>query len=89
MQSYKFTVAPCPHCEGHGSIVDGHLNDPYAREYTCLLCDGSGEWRTDCGECGVTEPVNSDRTCRDCDHSEWLNCRADHQMDQEREYAHD
>lgn len=42
MSYIKQQEEECLACEGHGEIVDGHLNDPYAARYTCPVCLGSG-----------------------------------------------
>ena len=43
-------LLPCSICTGTGKLSDGHPNDPYAGEYDCEACDGTGEQVCD-GSC--------------------------------------
>jgi len=49
------TAAPllieCDDCSGAGQITHDHPNDPWARAWTCSMCDGTGEVIAGCECC--------------------------------------
>ena len=38
----------CDDCHGAGLVTNGHANDPWARAWTCSMCDGTGEVIPEC-----------------------------------------
>ena len=41
----------CDDCHGAGLVTNGHANDPWARAWTCSMCDGTGEVIAGCECC--------------------------------------
>jgi len=41
----------CDDCSGAGQITHDHPNDPWARAWTCSMCDGTGEVIAGCDCC--------------------------------------
>ena len=41
----------CDDCSGAGQITHDHPNDPWARAWTCSMCDGTGEVIAGCECC--------------------------------------
>jgi hypothetical protein len=41
-------LVECDDCSGAGRICLGHANDPWAKAWTCSMCDGTGEVIPEC-----------------------------------------
>ena len=41
-------LVQCDDCRGCGQLTNDHPNDPWARAWTCSMCDGTGEVIPEC-----------------------------------------
>ena len=44
-------LVQCDDCHGAGLVTNGHPNDPWAKAWTCSMCDGTGEVIPGCECC--------------------------------------
>jgi len=58
----------CDDCSGAGQITHDHPNDPWARAWTCSMCDGTGEVIAGCACCreDATERFDGLLLCELC-----------------------
>jgi len=61
-------LVQCDDCGGAGRVTNGHANDPWARTWTCSMCDGTGEVIAGCACCqeDATERFDSMYLCELC-----------------------
>ena len=41
-------LVQCDDCMGYGQVTNDHPNDPWAKVFTCSMCDGTGEVIPEC-----------------------------------------
>jgi DnaJ-class molecular chaperone len=58
----------CDDCSGCGQITHDHANDPWAKAWTCSMCDGTGEVIAGCACCreDATERFDGLLLCELC-----------------------
>ena len=44
-------LVQCDDCRGCGQLTNDHANDPWAKAWTCSMCDGTGEVIAGCECC--------------------------------------
>jgi hypothetical protein len=61
-------LVQCDDCHGAGRITNDHANDPWARAWTCSMCDGTGEVIAGCACCqeDATERFDGLLLCELC-----------------------
>ncbi len=61
-------LVQCDDCRGCGQLTNDHANDPWARAWTCSMCDGTGEVIAGCACCqeDATERFDGLLLCELC-----------------------
>jgi len=64
----KSLLIECDDCSGAGQITHDHPNDPWAKAWTCSMCDGTGEVIAGCACCreDATERFDGLLLCELC-----------------------
>jgi len=61
-------LVQCDDCRGRGQLTNDHPNDPWAKVFTCSMCDGTGEVIAGCECCreDATERFDGLLLCEVC-----------------------
>jgi hypothetical protein len=61
-------LVQCDDCRGCGRVTNDHPNDPWAKAWTCSMCDGTGEVIAGCDCCqeDATERFDGLLLCEVC-----------------------
>ena len=61
-------LVQCDDCRGAGRVTNDHPNDPWAKAWTCSMCDGAGEVIAGCACCreDATERFDGLLLCEVC-----------------------